>query len=392
MFGKRVTLFRLFGFEVRLDASWIVIALLVTWSLAVSVFPVEYPELPIVHYWAMGFVGAIGLFACIVFHELCHSLVARLYGIHMKGITLFIFGGMAELGEEPGSAKAEFLMAVAGPVASFVLAGVFFLLRPLITRPVEAAGVIAYLAWINVALACFNLIPAFPLDGGRILRAALWRWKGDLTQATRISTLIGSGFGALLMGLGVLRMFTGDLIGALWTFVIGMFIRSASRSSYEQMVVQNTLQGEPVERFMRLHPVSVTPDLNIADLVENYLYRHHYRLYPVVDEEGTLLGCVGAQAVREVPRDKWPWRQVRHIMQECGVTNTVDPHTDAMAALKLMSGTGNSRLMVVDHGHLVGMLTLRDLLGFLRTKLQLQGGPDGTGRTPGLISHLVTHQ
>lgn len=392
MFGKRVTLLRLFGFEVRLDASWIVIALLVTWSLAVSVFPVEYPELPLLHYWAMGLIGALGLFACIVFHELSHSLVARLYGIHMKGITLFIFGGMAELGEEPASAKAEFMMAIAGPLASFALAGIFFLLRPLVTAPVEAAGVVAYLAWINVALACFNLIPAFPLDGGRILRAALWRWKGDLTRATRIATLVGSGFGALLMGLGVLRMFTGDLIGALWTFVIGMFIRSASHSSYEQLILQNTLQGEPVERFMRSQPVAVKPELNIAELVDNYLYRHHYRLYPVVDDDGTLLGCVSAQAVREVPRDKWAWRQVRHIMQECSATNTIDPHADAMSALKLMSGTGNSRLMVVDHGQLVGMLTLRDLLGFLRTKLQLQGGPDGPGRTPDLITHrLLPH-
>jgi Zn-dependent protease len=189
MFKHRITLFKLLGFEVRVDATWLFIAVLITWFLAVGYFPYKYRGLPSGAYWGMGIASGLGLFLSIVVHEFSHSLVARRYGLQMKGITLFIFGGVAEMGEEPRNAKTEFWMAIAGPITSILIGGVCHLVYRAGGRAwsTPVAGVIAYLAWINWLLAAFNLIPAFPLDGGRVLRSALWRWKGNLGRSTRIA-------------------------------------------------------------------------------------------------------------------------------------------------------------------------------------------------------------
>jgi Zn-dependent protease/predicted transcriptional regulator len=379
MFGKRVTLFKLFGFEVRIDASWLIIAALMLWSLAVGVFPFWYPGLSRATYWWMGAAGAVGLFASIIVHELFHSLVARRFGLPMRGITLFVFGGIAEMEQEPQSAKAEFMMAIAGPLASI---GIGFICYALAVAgsgawPVAILGVVVYLAWINWILAAFNLIPAFPLDGGRVLRAALWHYKGDLQRATRIASGVGATFGVVLMALGVLQLFTGNFIGAVWWFLIGMFIRSASQMSYQQVLVRTTLEGEPLRRFMNVQPITVHPDTPVQDLVDNYIYRYHHRMYPVVGPSQELLGCITTEQVKTVPRDQWPQRRVQDIAQCCSAGNTISPDADAAAVLAKMSKTGNSRLMVVDDGRLVGLVSSRDLTRFLSTKLELEGYPGG---------------
>lgn len=380
MFGKRVTLFKLFGFEVRIDASWLIIAALMLWSLAVGVFPFWYPGLSRGTYWWMGAAGAVGLFGSIIVHELFHSLVARRFGLPMRGITLFVFGGIAEMEQEPQSAKAEFMMAIAGPLASIGIGFVFYALAVAGggAWPVPVVGVVAYLAWINWILAAFNLIPAFPLDGGRVLRAALWHFKGDLPHATRIASGVGATFGVVLMVLGVLQLFTGNFIGAVWWFLIGMFIRSASQMSYQQVLVRTALEGEPLQRFMNVQPITVAPDTSVQDLVDSYIYRYHHRMYPVVGPSRELLGCVTTEQVKTVPRDQWRERRVQEIAQSCSVGNTISPDADAAAVLSKMSKTGNSRLMVVDDGRLVGLVSSRDLTQFLSTKLELEGYP-GTG-------------
>ena len=341
MFGRRVTLFKLFGFEVRLDASWIIIAALVTWSLAAGVFPREYPMLAPADYWWMGVVGALGFFGCIVLHELSHSLVARHYRLPMRGITLFIFGGVAEMGGEPQSPKIEFLMAIAGPLASIALGGIFYVIGAAGKNwPVEIPGVLGYLAWINWLLALFNLIPAFPLDGGRILRAALWHWKHDLTRATRIASAFGSAFGILLMALAIYELFFGYLISAVWYFLIGMFLRNASRVSYEQVLLRTELAGEPVSRFMHPDPVTVSPHLSIRQLVEDYVYRYGFQYFPVVGDADNLIGCVTPADVREVPRDEWDRHQVAEVTHPCSAATTVTPDTDALNALMRFRETG----------------------------------------------------
>jgi Zn-dependent protease/predicted transcriptional regulator len=377
MFGKRITLFRLFGFEVRVDASWLFLALLITWSLAVGYFPYRYAGLRGMDYWWMGILSALGLFGSIVVHELSHSLVARRYNLPMKGITLFIFGGVAEMGEEPPNAKTEFLMAIAGPITSIVIGCALSMLYAAgrTTWPVPVVAVIGYLAWINLVLAAFNLIPAFPLDGGRVLRSALWYWKGNLARATRIASAIGSGFGILLMVLAVWQLFTGNFIGAMWWFLIGLFLRGAAETSYRQMVMRQALAGEPVRRLMSSDPVTVTPDTSIEDLVEDYIYKRHFKMFPVVAPGSEkLAGCVTTVDVKKIPRNEWPVHRVVEVLHPCSDDNTVSPDTDAVNALAKITKSGQSRLMVVDHDRLVGIISLKDLMSFLAAKLDLEGG------------------
>ena len=219
MLGNSVPLFRLLGFEVKLDFSWIFLAALVSWSLATGYFPQNLEGLSAGTYWWMAIAGAIGLFASIILHELSHSLVARQYGLPITGITLFIFGGVAEMEREPPTPRAEFMMAIAGPIASYLLAGIFYLLSG-IGSGSPLASVAAYLALINFVLGTFNLIPAFPLDGGRALRAILWSTSGDLTGSTRRTATLGQMFGAVMIGLGLVSLFYGNTIGGIWWALI----------------------------------------------------------------------------------------------------------------------------------------------------------------------------
>ncbi len=375
MFGKKIHLFTLLGFDVSIDLTWILLALLVTWSLAKGVFPHYFGGLAQSTYWWMGAAGALGLFISIVFHEFCHSLVARQFGMPMKGITLFIFGGVAEMSDEPPSAKSEFLMAIAGPLSSVLLGGVLFGVGRLgqaagVREPVNA--VFLYLAFLNVILAGFNMIPAFPLDGGRVLRSILWRVKKDLRWATRIASAFGSAFGMVLIILGVVSFFTGNLIGGIWYFLIGWFIRNASQMSYKQVLIRNALGGEQVERFMQREPVTVPPGTSIEGLVNDYFYRFHYKMFPVANGEG-LVGCVTPKQVREMPREQWSQHHVDELTVPCSKQNTISPHADAMQALSTMNQTGNSRLLVVEENHLVGIVTLKDMLKFLSLKIDLEG-------------------
>jgi Zn-dependent protease len=385
MFGRRITLFKLFGFAVRLDASWLVIAALVSWTLAAGVFPGEYPGLSAGTYWWMGITGALLLFASIIVHELFHSLVARHYGLPMKGITLFIFGGVAEMGDEPPSPKAEFLMAIAGPMASILIGFLFYwvYLAGKGTWAASVAGVIGYLYWINWLLAAFNLIPAFPLDGGRLLRSALWHWKGDLPRATRIASSVGSAFGVGLIVLAIFQLLRGNFISAVWWFLIGMFLRGAARGSYRQVLVRDALAGEPVRRFMKRDPVTVPPTISIRELVDDYVYKYHYKMFPVVGDSQKLAGCVTTQQLKRIPDQEWNWRTVQDVLQPCSADTTVSPEADALDALVTMSRSGNSRLMVVENGRLVAVIALKDLLSFLSVKFDLEShasGPFESGR------------
>lgn len=374
MFGKSFRLFRLFGFEVKIDLSWLVLAALITWTLAKGVFPHYHEDLSASTYWWMGAAGALGLFVSIVFHELAHSIMARQYGIPMRGITLFIFGGVAEMTDEPPNAKAEFVMAIAGPIASVLLGGVLHLLDSVLTGPLWSEpthGVISYLAYINLILAAFNMVPAFPLDGGRVLRSALWGWKGSLRRATRISSQIGSGFGIFLIVLGVLWFMGGNFVGGIWWVLIGMFLRGASQMSYQQLLVRRALEGEVIERFMKPDPVTVSPSLSLRDLVEDYVYRYQHKMFPVV-EDSQVRGCITTRQVKDVPREEWGSRTVGELTTACSDENTLAPHEDAVKALATMRRTGNSRLLVVDQdGRLKGIVSLKDLLNFLSLKVDL---------------------
>ncbi len=374
MFKKSVKLFELLGFEVKIDLSWIILAALIIWSLSAGLFPFQYKQLSEQTYWLMGVVGALGLFFSIIIHELSHSIVARKFGIPMKGITLFIFGGVAEMTDEPVSPKAEFVMAVVGPLSSlmiaFILYGIYRISQGIFPIPVQ--GVIRYLAWINGILAVFNMVPAFPLDGGRVLRSFLWEWKKNLQTATRISSKIGTGFGVVLIVFGVFNIFNKNFVGGMWWVLIGMFLYSAAGMSYRQLLVRKALEGEPVDRIMKSDPMFVHPSISIHELVDDYVYQHHYKMFPVV-ENGKLIGCITTRQIKEVLRENWANTKVGDIAERCTEENTISRGTDAVQALTTMHRTGASRLMVVEgKDKLVGIISLKDIMNWLSLKMELE--------------------
>jgi Zn-dependent protease/predicted transcriptional regulator len=375
MFGNRIKLFKLLGFEVRVDWSWIIIAILIAWSLSKGLFPSYYKNLSPQTYWWMGIIGAAGLFLSIIAHEFSHSLVARKYGLPMKGITLFIFGGVAEMEDEPPSAKVEFMMAIAGPLCSILIALIFYGIHAAgkqagLAQPIN--GVVGYLGWINAILAGFNLLPAFPLDGGRVLRSILWGVKKNLRWATYVSSRIGSGFGILLIVLGVIQVFRGNFVGGMWWFLIGMFLQGAAKASYQQLLTRRALEGEPVRRFMKTDAITVPPSISLEQVVEDYVYKYHFKMFPVVEDHDRLLGCITTKQIKEIPRADWGRRTVGDVASQCTPENTIEPQADAMKALSTMKQTGASRLMVVEGGHLVGILALKDLLELLSLKVELE--------------------
>jgi Zn-dependent protease/CBS domain-containing protein len=375
MSSNRIHLFRLYGFPINIDPSWFIVLALVTWSLATGFFPAVAPAITGPQLWVMGLAGALLLFVSIVLHEFAHAWVARREGLPMRGITLFIFGGVAEMSDEPPSASAELKIAIAGPAMSLLIGLVCLGLRFAsvgLGLPQQITAILEYLYGINFTLILFNLIPAFPLDGGRVLRALLWRKRGDITSATRTSSRIGATFGLLLMALGAWALFSGNPIGGVWYLLIGMFVQNAANASYQQVLIRHFLQGEPVGRLMRTDVVSVPPRITVDDLVRDFFYRYHFRMFPVT-QEGQLLGCVSAQRVRDLPQQDWAAHYASDIMEPCTVENTIAPGDDAIAALKRMSEARTSHLMVTEAGRLLGLITAKDLTNLLSRKMEIEG-------------------
>lgn len=375
MFGKRFDLITVLGITLRVDSSWLLVAALFSFFLA-NAFSVGYAELSTTTHWLMGLSGVLGLFGSVVLHEFGHALMARQVGLSIRGITLFFFGGVAEMDSEPPSPAAEFLVAVAGPAVSFVLAiGCFLTYGVLwgVAVTPAALGVIEYLGLINLALLVFNLVPAFPLDGGRVLRSILWFWKKDLRWATSIASRVGRGFGTLLIVFGVFEIIAQqNFVGGLWTCLIGMFLRNAAQMSYRQVLLRRNLEGEKVRRFMKTDLVTVPRAISVSELVHEYVYKHNLKLFPVVDND-RLIGSVTTQQIKQLPQSEWTRQSVGTIAVPCSPANTISPDTDASAAMALMGRSGANRLLVVEEGRLVGVVTLEDLLGFLHLKVELEG-------------------
>jgi Zn-dependent protease len=383
MFGKQLRLFRLFGFQVKVDLSWLIIFVLVSSSLAAGVFPQQYEGLSQATYWVMGIIAALGLFAAVVVHEFSHSLVARMGGMEMRGITLFIFGGVAEMDDEPPSAKTEFFMAIAGPIASLLIGLACLGLwqaGQVAGWPVAVNGVLLWLGLINLVVMVFNLLPAFPLDGGRVLRAAIWGITGNLRRATRVASSIGAAFGIILIFFGIIRVFaTEQWLGGLWMGLLGLFLYGAAQQSYRQLIVRRILEDEPISRLMEPDVRSVSPSTTLQQFVDDYVYRHHHKMFPVTDEtkdpsgsNGHLLGCMTTRQLHEVPREEWPKRRVEEVLQPCDANNTIDADADAIEVMERMRKSGSSRLLVTHNGRLRGIITHRDLMQMISLKLELE--------------------
>jgi Zn-dependent protease/CBS domain-containing protein len=378
MFPTRWHLFRLLGIPIRINPSWLVILALLTWTLAREQFAPAVPEIGSALIWLLALLTALGFFGCIVLHELGHAVVARKLGIPMNGITLFLFGGVAEMEDEPAKPLHEFLMAIAGPIVSAVLAAVFgalFFLGDSLGWAKSAQLVCSNLAGINLGVLIFNLIPAFPLDGGRVLRSILWGAWGNLRRATRGAALLGQGFAWFLIGVGVLWLFGGNPVGGMWLGLIGLFLNNAARSSYQQVLIRQALMGEPVSRFMTRDPVVVPPWITLRVWVEDYVYRYHRKTFPVVND-GRLEAVLSTQDLADFPREQWGEHTVAEAMHRDVGAWSITPQTDALHALAKMRSTGASRLLVVEGDRLVGIVSLKDLLHFLDLKLQLEGSGD----------------
>lgn len=378
MFRTRMGLFRVGGILISVDASWLIILVLLSWTLS-NLFRNEVPDLTPAWYWGMGFVAAMAFFVCIVLHELGHALTAQKLGIPIRGITLFMFGGVAELDREPPSALKEFLMAIAGPLVTVAIVAVlgvviYFGLQNTWDRAYLV--VLTYLAWINLVVLIFNMVPAFPLDGGRVFRSFLWGVLGSLRRATYWASLVGQGFAWLLILFGVLNFINGNIFGGIWMGLIGLFLNSAAQGSYQQVLMRQALQGEPINRFMNQQPISVPPILNLRQWVEEVVYRFHHKTYPVTDH-GVLEGVISTKILGKIPREEWEQHTIGEVMQRDLRGLSMHPDADALQALERMQRTGSSRLLVVDRaGNLLGLVSLKDLLRFLHLKLELEDTED----------------
>ncbi len=369
-----IRLARLFGFEVRLDPSWFVIFFLVLWTLARSVFPQRHPGLGPDVYLAMGLVAAVLFFVSVLLHELSHSAVARASGIEVEGITLFIFGGVARTRSEPQTPREEFLITVVGPLSSLAI-GLGFLgvarLGSWLGAPVALVGVADYLALVNVVLAVFNLVPGFPLDGGRIFRSIVWFVSGDLHKATRWASTSGRIFGLTLVAMGVLALFTGSFVGGIWFILIGWFLAQAAEASYRQLIVRRILEEVRVRDAMSRDPETVSPDLTLSELVHDYFMRRRYSAFPVLDPYGRLLGLVTLQQVKQVNPERWPYTTVADIMMGLSEAALVGPDDSLAVGLSRMEQAGAGRALVLVDGHLAGLLSRTDISQWLQHYQQL---------------------
>ncbi len=368
MFSDSIRLFSLDGFEIRLDKSWLLIVALITWSLAQQYFPQTFPDQTPGTYLAMGLFACICFFGSLLLHELAHSVVARRFGIRVKSITLFLFGGVAELASEPDRPRAEFWIAVAGPAMSFCLAfgfWIFAAFTDLMLTQSPIPVVLHYLALINFILAVFNLVPAFPLDGGRILRAALWHRTGDILGATETAARSGTFFAFLLMTLGVLSLFQGALLAGFWYILIGGFVLMAARSSYQKQLAQTVLDHKTVQMLMTPDPVTTRPDVTLDDFVNHVMIDRRASFVPVV-ENGVLLGHMDHRVLEGTDRENWHDMRVDDIFEGLTAEASVAPDMPVRDLMALITQTGRRKFMVVDDHRLCGVITLSDIVRYLR--------------------------
>ncbi len=358
----------IFGIELKLDYSWFIIFVLITWSLAGHYFPSAHPGWSTGAYWALGAITSALFFASVVIHELAHSLVSRAFGTPVQDITLFIFGGAAHISQEPRRAREELLMALAGPTASLVLAALFYALWWLslgFAGPLHALAV--WLGWINLVLALFNLIPGFPLDGGRVLRAIIWGATGDLRRATRIAAGVGRLVAFSFIFWGIWQIFGGNWADGLWIAFIGWFLDSAATRSVQQLAVQDLLAGHTVREAMLADCPHVPRRLTLDVLVDQVAQTSGRRCFLVMEGD-QVDGLLTLQRITDVPRARWPDTRAEDVMIPRAELKTVRPDDELTTVLERMTAEDVNQFPVLDEGRLLGMVSRDTLLSFLRAR------------------------
>ncbi len=363
---------RILGIPVAVNYTWFIAIWIGAWSLAGSYYPERAPGFDSTTYWIMGVASALLLFASVLVHELGHALTARRFGIRTRVIVLFLFGGVAQIAEEPSTPRAEFLVAVAGPLTSLALAAGLFVISPVFgVRPL--GNIVQYLSYVNVLLAVFNLVPGFPLDGGRLLRAALWRSSGSLQRATRIAARTGQAIALLFIGAGLVLLVKNFLVPGLWLVLIGWFLDTGAQSSYQQVVLRQGLGDVRVGDIMSRDLHSIDPNLTVERAIAEYFLPFKHGGFPVVFGDH-LVGIVTLQDVSAVPTDRRAGTTIREVMTPRERLKTVSIADSAYAAFARMSQDDVGRLLVLDqHGNLCGIVTRSDLLHILRLRVDVDG-------------------
>jgi len=361
------------GIPIRLHASWFVIFGLVSWSLASAYFPQEYPGQTPAQLWGMGVLTSLLFAASVLLHELGHSYMAVRSGIPVKGVTLFIFGGVAQISREPSSPGVEFRVAAAGPLVSLALAGLFGGLWLALRGVPLLAGPGQWLARINLSLAAFNLIPGFPLDGGRVLRAAVWRWTGSFQRATHVATSSGQVVAFGFMAYGLFNMLQGRIFDGIWLVFIGWFLQNAAASVYAHASLEQALRGIVVSQVMTRELPGVPAVMRLEPLVQEQILGGGQRVFVVIDEAtGLFRGMLTLQEIKEIPREQWAQTTVGQIMRLPDQLVSVTPQTALMDALRQMDDAGVAQVPVLEGRMLVGLLHREQVLHYLRVRAEIK--------------------
>ncbi len=374
-----IRLFRVLGITISIDYTWFIVFFLFAWSLAYGYFPQKVPDLGVTAYLVMGAVASLFLFICVLIHEIAHSYTANRLGLDVKEITLFIFGGVAQLTREPDTPGKELKIAIAGPLASGGLAVGFYLLKLLIDGMYTGgvvqgvSAVVGFLSTINIVLIVFNMIPGFPLDGGRIMRAVWWAKTGSIREATRVASIIGKGFASLLIVFGFLQIISGLFIQGLWAVLIGVFLQQAAEGSYRQLLMKITLEGMKVSDIMTRNVVTVPAHIPLSTVVERFFFNYHFVSFPVL-RDGRLVGLLTLNDVRKVDKERWHTTLVEEAMERISPDRVLHPEDSVLHALTKMIEDGVGRYPVVDqNGELVGILSRRDIMKTMEFKAELAG-------------------
>jgi len=368
-----VKLGRIMGIPVRIHYTMWFVFVLIAWSLASGYMPSQYPGLGVATYWAIGITSSVILFASVLVHELSHSYIAKKNGLPIGRITLFFFGGVSEMTEEPQDPGLEIRMAAAGPLMSFLIAAVLgslWYLGGFANAPVAVTATLGYGALINAVLGIFNLLPAFPLDGGRVFRGSIWKRSKNLIEATRTATRVSEAISLLMMLGGFAAIILGDFVNGIWIIFLGWFIRSGAETSLRQTLVGGALAGIMVRDIMTPDVQTVPGNITVQQLVHEYFLVHPHGGYPVV-EDGHVLGVVTMQCVRLVPKERRETVTVKEAMIPCEEAVTVGPSASALDALNTMARRNVGRLLVLDGPQLLGVLTRGDLMRTIRTRQEL---------------------
>jgi Zn-dependent protease/CBS domain-containing protein len=356
------------GIEIGVHWSWLFIFALITWSFASGILKEYFEDWSTAQRWSVGVIVAIIFFTSILLHELSHSLVAKARGIPVQGITLFVFGGVSNLGREAQSAGEEFWIAIVGPLTSIAIGVLFAGLGAVLWVPArDAASISLYLAMVNGIIAVFNLLPGFPLDGGRVFRSIVWARNRNLLRATRISARVGEYVAYLLMAAGALQILFGLFVGGVWMIFIAIFLRNASSGSYEQLLLEMALKGVSAGELARRDYDLVSPEMTVAQLVDEHMLAGHGRAYPVMAGEN-LLGLITLTDVRRLAREEWPETTVFRAMTPFERLRTVAPQESAARVLQMMSESDLNQVPVVDGRCLAGIVSRGDILRLIQMR------------------------